>query len=215
MQTRSSVQQQQANDEPLHAAPNVSRPRRRPTWAFWWAVGGMLLGALIMGAVWMLAGRGDDTVASLLLSEVSRPAPDFALPGLNGDTVQLSAYRGKVVLVNFWATWCEPCKEETPELEAVYQRLRDQGFVIIGVNLRDKESPGPQGGAEIRTFVEQYGMSYPVALDTTGTATRAFQLSPIPTSYFVDHTGTICYVRIGKMTAGEVARLFEQARQQL
>lgn len=207
------MQQYSTHDELPPAVPDTKHARLFSR-SVWWMIGGMLLGVLIMSVVWMLSSWSEDTAASFLLSEVSRPAPDFVLPTLDGSTVRLSDYRGKVVLVNFWATWCEPCKEETPELQSVYQQLRDQGFVIIGVNLRDKETPGPTGDAEIHAFIARYGMSYPVALDTTGTAARAFQLSPIPTSYVVDQTGTIRFVRIGKMTAAEIERLIEKTWQE-
>lgn len=126
------MQQHSTHDESPPPAVRDAKHARLFTPSVWWTDGGMLLCALIISVVWMLSGRSEDTAASFLLSEVSRPAPDFALPTLDGGTVRLSNYRGKVVLVNFWATWCEPCKEEMPELQAVYQQLRDHGFVIIG-----------------------------------------------------------------------------------
>ena len=145
---------------------------------------------------------------------MARPAPDFALPGLNGTTVRLSDYRGKVVLVNFWGTWCEPCKEETPALAAVYKKLHDQGLVIIGVDLRNQERSGADGDADVRAFVTRYGATYPIALDTAGETERAFQIYPIPTSYFVDTQGVMRYVRVGTLTQDEVEVLFARLQRQ-
>src|SRR5262249_17852207 len=143
-----------------------------------------------------------------------KPAPAFSLPGLHGQTVRLSDYRGKVVLVNFWGTWCEPCKEETPALAAVYRKLNDQGLVIIGVDLRNQERPGPDGDADVRAFTEPYGVTYPIALDVAGETARAFQIYPLPTSFFVDQHGTIRYVRVGAITQAEVEAIFTRLRQE-
>lgn len=169
---------------------------------------GVLIGLAIIGAVWFVTA---DTADPALpgVGETNRPAPDIAMPTLDGETLRLSDYRGKVVLVNFWGTWCEPCKEETPALEASYQQLKDRGLVIVGVNLRRQE-PDEQA---IRAFLDEYGVTYTTALDVDGEAARLFQISPIPTSYFIDPAGNIRYIRVGTLTQEEVATLFERLRQ--
>lgn len=167
---------------------------------------GALVGLALIAVVWVLAGRTAEP-ALPPVGEVSRPAPDFALPGLDGGTVSLSDYRGKVVLINFWGTWCEPCKEETPALQAAYQELRGQGFEIIGINLYSQETAGDKA---VRDFISPYGVTYPIALDTDGDIARAFQISPIPTSYFVDPSGNIRFVKVGTLKAAEVRALFER-----
>jgi cytochrome c biogenesis protein CcmG/thiol:disulfide interchange protein DsbE len=174
---------------------------------------GVLAGLLIIALVWILTAR---TAQQSLppVSEMSRPAPDFALPGLDGTTVRLSDYRGKVVLVNFWGTWCEPCKEETPALAAVYKKLHDQRLVIIGVDLRNQERSGADGDADVRAFVTRYGANYPIALDTAGETARAFQIYPIPTSYFVDAHGVMRYVRVGTLSQDEVESLFARLQRE-
>jgi cytochrome c biogenesis protein CcmG/thiol:disulfide interchange protein DsbE len=144
---------------------------------------------------------------------VNRPAPDFALPGLYGDEIRLSDYEGKVVLVNFWGTWCEPCKEETPALQEIHERLGDEGLVIIGIDLRNQERAGEAGIDDVRRFVEHYQVTYPIALDTDGAMARAFQIYPIPTSYFIDPNGTIRYVRPSTVTAEEVEIIFHKLKQ--
>jgi peroxiredoxin len=170
------------------------------------SAGGAVVGLIIIAVVWVFAGR---TAQPALppVGEVSRPAPDFALPGLNGGTVTLSSYRGKVVLVNFWGTWCEPCKEETPALQAAYKDLQQQGLEIIGVNLFSQETGGD---VAVREFLTPYGVTYPIALDSQGAIARAFQISPIPTSYFVDPSGNIRFVKVGTLKAAEVRALFER-----
>lgn len=172
------------------------------------AVAGALVGLAVIAAVWFFAARSADP-ALPAVGETNRAAPEFALPALDGGTVRLSDYRGKVVLVNFWGTWCEPCKEETPALQAVYSDLAPQGLEIIGVNLYNQET---QGREAVRAFLEPYGVAYPVALDTSGDTARAFQISPIPVSYFVDPQGTIRYVKVGVVTAADVRVLFERLR---
>jgi len=177
------------------------------------AIAGGLAGLLVIALVWALTGR--NAQANLPpVGEVNRPAPDFALPGLNGETVRLSDYRGKIVLVNFWGSWCQPCKEETPALQATYQKLRDQGLVIIGVDLRSQERPGAEGDANVRDFVQTYGVTYPTALDVSGDTARAFRIYPIPTSFFVDPTGMIRYVAVSKVSGADVEAIFTKLKQE-
>jgi peroxiredoxin len=176
------------------------------------AVGGAAVGLLLIAFVWVLSGQNAQP-ALPPVGELNRPAPDFTLPGLDGQDVRLSDYRGKVVLVNFWGTWCEPCKEETPALQQIYQKLRDQGLVIIGVDLRSQEGDGAEGVDNVRSFTERYGVTYPIALDVKGETARAFQIYPIPTSYFVDQSGTIRYVRVSTLSAEEVEVLFTKLQQ--
>ncbi len=176
------------------------------------AIGGALVGLLLIALVWLLAGRGAQPGLPPI-AEMRKPAPAFALPGLHGETVRLSDFRGKVVLVNFWGTWCVPCKEETPTLAAVYRKLHDQGLEIIGVDLRNQERPGSDGDADVRAFTEGYGVTYPIALDVAGETARAFQIYPLPTSFVVDRNGVIRYVRVGQITAQEVEVLFVRLQQ--
>jgi cytochrome c biogenesis protein CcmG, thiol:disulfide interchange protein DsbE len=187
-------------------APNQSRLTRREIIM---ALGGALAGLLVIAIVWTLVGRGAQP-ALPPVGEVTKPAPEFALPGLDGSNVRLSDYRGKIVLVNFWGTWCEPCKDETPALQAAYTKLRDRGLVIIGVDLRNQERAGANGDTDVRDFTERYGLTYPIALDVAGETARAFQIYPIPTSYFIDQNGMIRYVRISTLTSDEVEALFER-----
>ena len=125
--------------------------------------------------------------------EIGRLAPDFTLVDLEGNQVSLSDFRGKTVFVNFWASWCPPCRAEMPEIEAVYQEYKDRGVVVIGVDIRETEDV-------VRQFVEQGGYSWIFILDATGAVSNDYRITAIPTSFFIDKDGIIQVVAIGAMT---------------
>jgi peroxiredoxin len=170
------------------------------------AVGAVAALALV-AVIWVLTGRGAPPEGTEMV-EVSRPAPAFATSALDGGTVSLADYSGKVVLLNFWATWCEPCQRELPALQQAHQTYGEQGLAIIGVNLTDDELA--QGGDQekIRAFLDQYGVTYPTALDFEGEITNAYRVFPLPTSFFIDQQGRIRYVHIGELTLEDVAARF-------
>lgn len=176
-------------------------------------IGGVLAGLLVIGIVWTMA---DSSAQPALpsLAQIDRPATDFTLASLDGAPVKLSDYRGKVVMLNFWYTDCPPCKEETPALQEVHRRLADQGLVIIGVNVRGNEPAGTPGDAKIKGFLEQYGVTYPIAIDTRGDVGRLYQVYVLPTTFFIDPAGTVRYARFGSLNADEVERTFAALRQQ-
>ena len=205
--------QRRAYDRELGLVDGIVEERRGiSTREVLYAIGGVLVGVLILASVWSALGRGSTTNAAV--SEVSYAAPPINLRTLDGSMFNLEQYRGKVVLVNFWATWCEPCKKETPDLQAAYERLADQGFVIVGVDLFDGETKAgvsaEQAEAKVRQFGEQYGVTYPIALDETGSVAQAYKIYPIPVSYFIDREGTVRFVRIGGLTTEEVEELFRK-----
>lgn len=138
--------------------------------------------------------------------EVGRLAPDFTLVDLEGNQVTLSDFRGKTVFLNFWATWCPPCRAEMPEMEAVYQEYKDKGVVVIGVDIKEAEE-------EVRQYVQQGGYSWTFVLDTTGEVTANYRIAAIPTSFFIDREGIIQAVNIGAMTKRAMeAKLAETMR---
>ena len=124
---------------------------------------------------------------------VGNVAPDFALKGLDGNVVRLSDLRGKPVLINFWATWCPPCKEEMPTLQAAYQKYRDQGTVFLGVDL--KEDAGT-----IQDFVQKNGYRWTFLLDPEARVSTAYQVSAIPTTYFIDGEGIVRDSHLGAIS---------------
>ena len=137
-----------------------------------------------------LTSDGQEATAGV---NVGESAPDFTLVDLEGNQVSLSDFRGKTVFVNFWATWCPPCRAEMPEIEAVYQEYKDKGVVVIGVDILEPEDV-------VRQFVEQGGYSWIFALDTSGEVAANYEITAIPTSFFIDREGIIQVVAIGAMT---------------
>lgn len=124
---------------------------------------------------------------------VGESAPDFTLVDLDGNQVSLSDFRGKTVFINFWATWCPPCRAEMPEIEAIYQEYKDKGVIVIGVDILESEDV-------VRRFVEQGGYSWTFVLDISGEVAANYEVAAIPTSFFVDREGIIQAVSIGAMT---------------
>jgi peroxiredoxin len=116
---------------------------------------------------------------------VAFDAPVLALRDLDGAERSLADYRGQVVLVNLWATWCPPCIEEMPNLQRFFDRHRDQGFVVIAIDDGDPLE-------DVRSFVAKHGLTFPVWLDDTYEATeRAFKTSSLPSSYVIDRNGQV------------------------
>ena len=200
-------------DSALEARPPAQRNSGLSQREWLMAGGGALAGLLIIAIVWVLAGQSAGA-ALPPAAQTNRPAPDFALPGIDGRTVRLSDYRGKVVLLNFWYTGCEPCREETPALEAAYKKLAPQGFEVIGMNVRANERRGTDGDADIRTFVEAHGVTYPVALDSDSQSGRDYQVYVLPTSLMIDREGKIRYLLFSATTTEAVEALFTKLQQE-
>jgi thiol-disulfide isomerase/thioredoxin len=126
-------------------------------------------------------------------SDRPRPARDFSLPDLQGKRESLSSYKGKLILLDFWATWCDPCREEIPELKNLYAKYRDRGFVIVGVALDF------DGKASVAPFVREAAIGYPVLLGE-GLAPPGYEVSGIPTAYLIDRRGLIVRRFVGPQT---------------
>ncbi|MDR2662305.1 MAG: TlpA family protein disulfide reductase [Treponema sp.] len=108
----------------------------------------------------------------------------FSLALLTGGRTELSAYKGKVVLLNFWATWCPPCRAEMPSMETLYKRFKDQGLEILAVDCAEEK-------AVVERFIENNKYSYPVLLDTDGTVSSLYGIEAIPTSFILNREGKI------------------------
>lgn len=121
---------------------------------------------------------------------VGKPAPDFQLPDLDGEEVNLNDFQGKPVLLNFWAGWCRPCEEEMPYLQQVYEEWSDQGLVVLTVNLGDSRS-------EVNRFMQSNQLSLPVLLDTKQSLTQKYNVVGIPTTFFIDKDGIARARKIG------------------
>ncbi len=117
-------------------------------------------------------------------------APNFLLETLDGKEMRLSDLRGQPVVINFWATWCQPCRKEVPELVAAYNSYRERGLVILGVNLQE-------GKGIVRPFAEDFGMNFPILIDRDGEVGDEYRVLGLPTTYFVDRDGVVRSVFTG------------------
>lgn len=123
---------------------------------------------------------------------VGKPAPDFELKTVDGTTYKLSDLKGKPVMLNFFATWCPPCKAEMPLLEETYTAYKDQGFVILAVNLNEAD-------VVVSSFQQKMGLTFPIVIDKSDAVFRAYDIVPLPTSYFIDKQGVVQGVYKGEI----------------
>ncbi len=130
------------------------------------------------------------TEAPDISPEVGSVAPDFQLQSLDGRTFSLSGVRGKPVLLNFWATWCGPCRQEMPYLQEVYEAYSDKGLVMAVVDIGESK-------ADVETFLRAAGLSLPILLDSQTSVARQYRVAAIPTSFFIDRDGVIKDKKIG------------------
>ena len=118
-------------------------------------------------------------------------APDFAFPDINGNMVSLSDFKGKVVLLNIWATWCLPCVEEMPSMEKLYKKLENEGLEILAVSI-------DEAGAEVvRPFMKNHRLSFTALTDTEGKTKSLYQITGVPESFIIDRDGIIVEKIIG------------------
>ncbi|MFD2627677.1 redoxin domain-containing protein [Oceanobacillus kapialis] len=135
--------------------------------------------------------------------EVGNQAPDFELETLTGESVKLSDFRGKRVMINFWATWCPPCRAEMPDMEKFYQ---DKDVVILAVNLTDTEN----SVEDIESFVDEYKLTFPILMDSNLEAATLYAIQPLPTTYMVDSNGLISNMAFGALNYDLMVQEFEK-----
>ena len=122
--------------------------------------------------------------------EVGNPAPDFELKDLKGDLISLTSLYGQPVLLNFWATWCPPCRAEMPYLQQVHEQWSSKGLILLAVNFRESRT-------EVNIFMETNDLTFRVLLDTSGSTTQQYNVRAIPTTFFIDRDGTIKDIQFG------------------
>ncbi len=137
------------------------------------------MAALVLGSSAFAAG-----------GDAAGPAPSFTLTTLAGQPGGLGEYKGQVVMVNFWATWCGPCQQEMPLLDQMYKKYKPAGFTLIGVNV-DKESPA------VKELLARKPVSFPVLLDPANQVSKAYHVDEMPSSVIIDRKGQIRYVHRG------------------
>jgi len=137
-------------------------------------------------------------------ARVGAPAPDLSLPLLDGGTEDLARERGKVVLLNFWATWCIPCREEMPELQRLADDLHGDQFTLLTIDLQEDSSA-------IEGFRQELGLHLPVLLDEDGGVTRGYGVRGLPATFLIDQHGDLRQQRLGPLVKGEVETPWSRA----
>ena len=156
--------------------PEISASRK-PKWPGAFFAIGVL--ALTFGIVWLQSSKYEPLT-------VGKPAPDFSLPNLDDKTVKLSDYRGKVIFLNFWATWCKPCREEMPSMEVMHKSLEKDGLVVLAVSL-DRVTTKK----DIPPFIKSMNLTFPVLVDSWGQTDKRYKLMGVPETYIIDQDGIL------------------------
>lgn len=139
---------------------------------------------------------------------VGSTAADFTLPDLNGQAQQLSQFRGKIVLLNFWATWCKPCTTEMPAMQSCYDKLRDKGLVVLAVNELEDD-------AKVREHIKNYGHTFPVLMDHDNRVANMYGVYGLPVSVFIDERGVVQeYIKGGTLTEEKIHQVVDRLTQQ-
>ncbi len=157
--------------------------------------------AIAAGLYYLDTGReqaGPSTAVNLAgatgpAPKVGSPAPDFQAASLSGATVRLSDFRGKPVWLNFWASWCPPCRAETPDVEATYEARKGEGLVLLAVSINEEAAP-------VKSYVEASGITFTVGLDPSTRIAGRYRINGLPTHFFIDRDGFIRDMQVGGLS---------------
>ena len=130
--------------------------------------------------------------------QLGQPAAEYTAATLAGDTVSLESLRGQVVLLNLWATWCAPCRMETPYLQALFEEHRDAGFQIVGISMDTGDAAD-----QVEVFVEEYGVTYTVLHDPQMRGMELYQVLGLPATFLIDREGILRWMRYGPILEGD------------
>lgn len=137
--------------------------------------------------------------------KVGDHAPDFALVDLDGIEHHLSEYKGRGVFLNFWGTWCAPCKKEMPAMGRQYEVYKVQGVQILAVNIAESDF-------KVRTFADQYGMTFPTLIDKTKSVMQTYNVKPLPTTFLINPDGKIVRIVTGEMSEDDIKGYMEEIK---
>ena len=131
-------------------------------------------------------------------ARVGKAAPEYVASTLQGDSVALSSLRGKVVLLNLWATWCAPCRHETPFLQSLYEERRSQGLEIVGISMDNGDARD-----QVEEFVREFGVRYPILVDPQMRGMDSYQVLGLPATFLIDRDGILRWMRFGPVSADD------------
>ena len=189
-----------------------------PVWWFRWIGLPLVASVAIAAAIVWLQRPGDELSrrvaeadepleADTAAPQEGQPAPDFTLRTLDGGEVRLHELRGKVVVLNFWATWCGPCRDEMPLFEQAMAERGPDGLLIVAINVQESED-------QVRPFVQRLGLTYPIGMDRNGGLARRYRVRSYPTTYFIGRNGTVEGRRVGAYTRhilfGRLSQLLDE-----
>jgi cytochrome c biogenesis protein CcmG/thiol:disulfide interchange protein DsbE len=157
---------------------------------------------LVVGATLVVIMLGISLARAGQTQPASGPAPDFTLRTFDGELFSLAEQRGNVVIVNFWASWCVPCREEAPILQDVWERYRDRGVVMVGVDYLDVER-------DALAFIDEFGITYPNGLDMGKAISERYRIKGVPETFIVDQEGTIVEFYVGAAKEGQLDAILE------
>ncbi len=154
---------------------------------------GLIILGLLLIKVLTAGSYSPDNNYSVVPSAVNFPAPELVLNDLNGNQVNIADYRQQIVMINNWATWCPPCRDEMPTLVKYFKAHSDQGFMLFGINAGDPTK-------DVTSFVKDYGLMFPILLDPKTKTLTAFHNDGLPSSYVIDHNGNVILAWTGPIS---------------
>jgi cytochrome c biogenesis protein CcmG/thiol:disulfide interchange protein DsbE len=184
--TKPNCQENVLMEESNPSEPTTQR-RGSPAWIAVVVVASLVLVALVYG----LIARPDQAPA------VGAPVPGFTLTALDGSPLRLEDYRGQVLVVNFFASWCSPCRQEAPAFQQTWNAYREQGVQFVGIAYQD-------AAAKAQAFLDEYDLTYPSAVDPGSRTARAYGVTGVPETYIIDQQGNLVRHYIGGVTQAEL-----------
>ena len=170
-------------------------------------INSLLAGFVLLVSIGGDCPRFDGWSMGSRVPAVGMQAEDFRLTDLEGKEQSLSQYRGKIVLLNFWATWCKPCTTEMPAMQTIYDKLRDKGFVVLAVNELEDD-------AKVREHIKQYGHTFPVLMDRDNKVANQFGVFGLPVSVFIDQEGRVQeYIKGGLLTEDKISQTVQRIQE--
>lgn len=158
----------------------------------------LTVGVLLLATIGVILALINVSKSDKSVLQVGQPAPDFTLTDLEDKSLSLSDLKGKAVILNFWASWCTPCRQEMPALQDVYQSWKDKGVIVLGVNIGESK-------VTANGFMNRVGATFPSVLDPDRNVTlNLYKVGPIPSTFFIDKNGIIRHIYTGQMNYGYI-----------